>query len=68
MSGISGTQSPPLEATGEHRPMGVSSVEQATQMVKDDNSAQSSTAPGVGVKDKGVGGYAVPDEEQRGGK
>ncbi|KAJ3996426.1 hypothetical protein F5050DRAFT_1807742 [Lentinula boryana] len=28
-TGVSGTQSPPLEATGEHKPMGASSVESA---------------------------------------
>ncbi|KAJ3716818.1 hypothetical protein DFJ43DRAFT_1100536 [Lentinula guzmanii] len=29
VTGVSGTQSPPLEATGEHKPMGASSVESA---------------------------------------
>ncbi|TFK49154.1 hypothetical protein OE88DRAFT_1663575 [Heliocybe sulcata] len=28
--GVTGTQSPPLEATGENKPMGVSSVEQSS--------------------------------------
>ncbi|EPQ52148.1 hypothetical protein GLOTRDRAFT_95806 [Gloeophyllum trabeum ATCC 11539] len=30
VKGVTGTQSPPLEATGENRPMGVSSVEQSS--------------------------------------
>ncbi|KAJ3754238.1 hypothetical protein EV361DRAFT_963910 [Lentinula raphanica] len=29
VTGVSGTQSPPLEFTGEHKPMGASSVESA---------------------------------------